>query len=294
MLPAFRMHAPASVPEAAALLAEHGEDARIYAGGTELLLVLKAGFLACDHLVDIKAIPQLTGVTRDGTELSIGAATTYRELQAHPDLRAHLPELVALIGQIANVRVRASGTLGGNLCFVEPHSDPATLLLAYDATVECQGGDGSRRLPLGDFLVGPFECALRLGELLTRIHVPLPGSSTGTGYQRFVHLERPAANAAVRIEVDGSGVIQTARIAVGAVGPVPARQGQAEELLLGISVAAARGRADGVAEAVAAVVDVMEDAYGSSEYKRSLSGELCRRALLQALEQLARRGDQRG
>lgn len=240
--------------------------------------------------MDIKDIPELTGIAREGQRLSIGATTTYRTLQSSPELCSALPELVGLIGRIANVRVRAAGTLGGNLCFVEPHSDPATLLLACDAEVECAGVQGVRRLPLREFLVGPLQSALEPDELLTRIHVTLSEHRTGVGYQRIAHLERPTANVAVRLEVNASGAVRSARIAVGAVGPVPARQVHAEELLSGLALPEVPKRADAVAAAVSEQVDVMEDMHGSADYKRHLAGELCRRALAEALTQLGTGG----
>ena len=153
MLQPFRLEEPTSVGEASALLAQHGESARIYAGGTELLLVMKEGLLHYERLVNIKQIPGIAGVSlKDGT-LCIGAATPHRTLERSPEVRTHFPTIAAMESHVANVRVREVGTLGGNLCFAEPHADPGTLLQVYDASVQIERQGGSRSLTLEAFFV---------------------------------------------------------------------------------------------------------------------------------------------
>src|SRR4051812_8493331 len=124
MLRRFRLEEPETIPEASDLLARHGESARVYAGGTELLLVMKEGLAHYERLVNVKKIPGLDQVKLDNGSISIGALATHRRLGAEPVLNQQLPALVALEKNVANIRVREVGTIGGNLCFAEPHADP--------------------------------------------------------------------------------------------------------------------------------------------------------------------------
>jgi carbon-monoxide dehydrogenase medium subunit len=274
------------VPEAIDLLREQGEAARVYTGGTELLLVMKAGLLTCDCLIDIKGIAGLDEVRRDDGALVIGATATHRAIEHSQVVRDVLPGLIDLTRQIANARIRASGTLGGNLCFAEPHSDPATFLLAFDTELECTGAEGSRWVPLDEFFVGAYESAIQPGELLTAIRVHLPAGRWSSAYRRFAVLERPTANVAVRLDADTDGRVTSARIAVGAVGDKPTRVPAAEGRCTDASVSEVLARASEVGAAVESEVETFEDLYGSDEYKRALAAELTRRALQAAATRL--------
>jgi carbon-monoxide dehydrogenase medium subunit len=286
LLPSFVIRAPQRVDEAIDLLREHGEAARVYTGGTELLLVMKAGLLTCDCLVDIKGIADLNQVRRDNGALVIGATATHRAIEQSPVVRSALPELIDVTRQIANARIRASGTLGGNLCFAEPHSDPATFLLAFDTDIECSGAEGSRWVPLDEFFVGAYESAIQPDELLTAIRVQLPAGRWSSAYRRFAVLERPTANVAVRLDADADGTVTDARITVGAVGDKPTRVGAAEARCTGVTVAEVLARAPEVGAAVEGEVEAFEDLYGSDEYKRALAAELTRRAVQEAASRL--------
>ena len=134
-LPPFEIHRAGSVEEATALVEEHGEDAALYAGGTELLLLMKLGFASFGHLVDVKPVAGLRTIERVDGVLRIGGTVTHREIERSPLVREGWPELAEMERHVANVRVRATGTLGGNLSFADPHSDPATFLLAAGASV---------------------------------------------------------------------------------------------------------------------------------------------------------------
>ena len=288
MLTPFRIHEPARLDEAVALLEDLSGSAAVYAGGTELLVALKQGFLSFEHLIDIKRIPELQHVQLLDGHISIGAAVAYSSLVKNPLLRQFFPELVELIGRIANIRVRAAGTLGGNLVFSEPRSDPAVFMLMLDAEVECVGSNGSRLVPLSDFLVGPYESALAPAELLARIRVKMPPNATGIHFQRFCVYERPTANAGARINVD-KGRVSAAAIVTGASSPVPLRHTDLEKSLLGLHPEDIESITPQLIERLEDRVDVMEDTYGSADYKRHLTGELTRRALSKASARL--RGD---
>lgn len=287
MIPPFRLLRPDTVEEALDLAGEHGEAARYYAGGTELLLVMREGLLEADFLIDLKRIDSLLGITMDKSDgaLRIGAVTTHTEIERSSVVRAHLPQLAHLAGNLANLRVRNTGTLGGNLCFAEPHGDPATLLVAADASVELQGRGGCRTEAIENWIRGPFEVDLAPAELLTEIRIPLPSRERVFGYRRFRALERPSVAVAVRLDLpDGTNSVADARVVVGCAGPRPRRVPEAEALLRG-SPRSAVGEA-GLAAAAAAhdAVDVDGDAYGPEDYKRSLVAVLVRRAIDAALE----------
>lgn len=259
MLPArFELHRPDTVAGALALLAAHGDDATAYAGGTELLVAMKARVLRYAHVVDLKRIATLRGVSErpDGT-IVIGALSTHHELAHDPLIRAKLPAYAALSADVANIRVRVAGTLGGNLCFAEPHADPPPLLCALGASIVLTGESGERTVPMAGFILGEFTTARADGELLVRIEIPPLPQGARAAYKAFGHLERPAAGvAAVRLP-DG-----TWRFWAGAVSGRPVWLGNSLEAAL----------------AAAPDVEAHDDMHGSAEYKRHLLGVLARRA----------------
>lgn len=284
MLRPFEIHEPGTVEEASVLLAQFGFDAAIYAGGTELLLIMKEGLAHFPHLVNIKTIPGLDEIalSTEGDELQIGPLATHWELERSPTVKKHAPLFAEVESQVANTRVRAMGTIGGNLCFAEPHSDPATLLLAWGATLELSSADAQRQLPAADFTLGMFETARQPDEILTRIRLPLLSENTAGAYRKFSTHERPMATVAALLEVK-DGMIEHARLAVGSVGPVPIRASEAEELLRGQGAEEAAFSTAG--ELAASASDPIDDLHGSAEYKR----HLVRVLTTQALEQAAKR-----
>jgi carbon-monoxide dehydrogenase medium subunit len=282
ILAPFELHRPHTVEEATELLDEHGEDALLYCGGTELLLIAKMGFTSFEHLVDTKSIEELAGIREDDGALVIGATVTHRQIERSPLVLERLPALAAMERQVANIRVRTVGTLAGNLCFSDPHSDPATFLLALDAEVESRRGDGStRRRPLHAFLGGPYEPVLEHGELVLAIRVPVPAEGLSIVHRKFAFHERPAATVtcAVRV-VDGS--IADTRISVGSVGNVALRAHDAEALVMGARADDAPALAAAAARA-AADSNPVEDANGSTEYKAHLVEVMVGRAFREAL-----------
>ena len=169
-----------------------GPDAAIYAGGTELLIVMKERLAHFPHLIDIKRIPGLNEIAFDAErrELSIGAVATHRDLERSPVVRERFPALGELEAAVANIRVRNAGTIGGNLCFAEPHSDPATLLTALDAQLTLTSASGTRQLPMASFITGLMETARRHEEILVDHH----GAGAGVQCRRRLRtLQAPRA-----------------------------------------------------------------------------------------------------
>src|SRR5436190_13065738 len=236
MLRPFELSEPTSVAEASELLARHGDAARIYAGGTELILAMKEGLVHYEHLVNVKTIPGLAGVRLDAGTLRLGAATSHRALERDPLVRQHFPAVARMEADVANVRVREVGTLGGNLCFAEPHADPGALLSVFDATVRLERNGGARTLPLERLFVGLFETCVEGDELLTEIVVPPLPPRSAAAYLKFGFLERPSVGVGVAVTL-ADGRLADARIAVGSVGPVPRRMRDAEALLKNRAIA---------------------------------------------------------
>jgi carbon-monoxide dehydrogenase medium subunit len=284
LLSDFRLHRPATVAEAAQLRVDLGDEAALYAGGTELLLAMKLVVLNYAHLIDVKRIAALRGIeVRDGV-LRIGAAETHRQVETSPLVGELVPALAALERNVANVRVRAAGTLAGNLAFAEPHADPPALLTALDARVELVGSDGRRELAVEDFVLGPYETALAEDELIESVVVPLPPADERAAYRKFQVLERPAVGVAAVARIEGGAFADTPTIVVGAVDEKPVR------VDAGVLAGAACDDPRALEEAAAAAreaVEPVDDLSGSAEYKRHLTGVLVRRTL----EALARGGN---
>lgn len=283
-LPPFDLHRPGSLEEATELADRYGEDAAFYCGGTELLLLLKLGFASFGHLVDLKQIEELGGLRAEDGELVIGAAVTHRALERSDLVQERLPALAKMERRVANLRVREVGTLGGNLCFSDPHSDPATFLLALDAEVESRRGDeAARRTPISDFVVGPYQTSLRPGEVLTTVRIPELPRGAAVVHAKFAFHERPTATVACLARVV-EGEVAEARVAVGSVGARPARAPAAEQMLTG---APAKEIGNGLlaeaGERAAEAATPVDDATGSAEYKAQLVRVLVERTFREAV-----------
>ena len=280
----FTIHRPGDLREAAEMREHYGENGTLYAGGTELLLAMRHDLLRYEHLIDIKAVAGLDGIERRDSHLHIGAGATHRTIERSPVVRELLPVMAQMESNVANVRVRATGTLGGNLCFAEPHSDPATLRLALGGTARAQGKSGERTLPMDELLAGAYENSLTQDEVLTGVDVPLPAPSQRTAYLKFQVHERPLLGLALVLELseDGSEIRQ-ARCAVGCVSPTPCRS-EAAESLIGGPADSVEQRLQQAANALADEAALTDDREGSAEYKHHLIGVLMRRAAKQCLD----------
>ncbi|HWP58167.1 MAG TPA: FAD binding domain-containing protein [Candidatus Acidoferrales bacterium] len=285
MIRPFRLEEPKTVREAAGLLRRHGDGARVYAGGTELLLAMKERLVRCDRLINIKKISALDRLELEDGTLRIGALATHRRLEESRVLAQCLPAFVAMERAVANVRVRGVGTLGGNLCFAEPHSDPGTLLLVLAATLVAEGQDGRREIPVENFFLGPFETALGGDEILTEIKIPVPPPGSSAAYIKFGYLERPSVGVALFLALDDAAEgITSARVAVGSAGPQPKRVFEAEALLQGVGVTEAGRRIDQAGEAAARAAEAVSDIHGAADYKEHLIRVLLKRALARVIE----------
>ncbi len=272
----FDVHKATSVAEAVALRRRYGEDAAIYAGGTELLLAMKLGIARWPHLIDIKPIAALRRVVATPDVLRIGSTVTHWDLERDPAVAKALPAFARLEANVANVRVRAAGTLAGNLAFAEPHADPPALLVALGARVILESAAGSRALLLSEFITGMYQTAIGPDEIIVAVEIPLPGPDVRIAYVKFQVLERPSVGVAVAATVRDGQFVGAPSVVVGAVDEIPRAVPTAE--LAGADVRDAHTAA-ALAQAARGSVDPTADLAGSADFKRHLVGVFAQRAL---------------
>jgi carbon-monoxide dehydrogenase medium subunit len=280
---AFEYFAPRTLDEALDLLARHGDDAKILAGGQSLLPMMKLRIASPRCLIDVNRIDGLAGLRLDGDRLVIGALCRHADLLASPLVREHFPIMMDAASQTADVQVRNRGTLAGSLAHADPAGDWPAALMALDTTVTLAGPDGRRNLPLPDLIVDAYTTQLGPGEIITEVSVAMPRHPSAGAYRKFERRAGDFAVASVGVQLtaaESSGV-QSVAISLGAVGARPIRVPAAEALLkdkmlTGDAVNAAT-------ELVRAAADPFADTRGSVEYKRHLVGVLFERTISIAL-----------
>jgi carbon-monoxide dehydrogenase medium subunit len=279
----FFFHAPGSLKESLSLLDEHGDDARLMSGGTAMMLIMKQSLLEANHVVSLHRVPGLDYINRDNGMLRIGALTKHRSVETSSDVKAANPLLAEVYSRIATIRIRNVGTVGGGLAHSDPAQDPQPALLALGASVKITSGKGEREIALSDFLVDYYETALEPGEVITELIVPdVPDGAKGV-YIKYLPRtadDYPTVGVAA-IGVVKEGVCEDVRLGLGALAPTALRATSVEDALKGKQVNAQVVRQ--AAEAVAELVDPLDDPRGSAEYKRDMSVVFARRALEQAL-----------
>lgn len=277
MLRRFRLEEPESAAEVSELLGRFGDSAKIYAGGTELLLAMKEGLIHYERLINVKQLKGLAEVAGDNGSIKIGALCTHRQLETSSLLQEKLPSLVKLEQNVANVRVRQAGSIGGNLCFAEPHADPGTLLMALGAKMIAEKSSGKREIGAENFFVDAYETSLQADELLTEIRVPTPGANSRSAYLKFGYLERPSVGVAVALTLNGT-TVNDVKIAVGCAGPAPKRVAEAEALLTGKSKDEAVALLPQAGAIAGRASQAMSDLHGAQDYKEHIVGVLLKRA----------------
>lgn len=277
MLRRFRLEEPQSVAEVSELLGRFGDSAKVYAGGTELLLAMKEGLVRYERLINVKGLKELSEIAIDNGTIRIGALCTHRQLETSSVLQQKLPALVKLEQNVANVRVRQVGTLGGNLCFAEPHADPGTLLMALDAKMVAEKSSGKREIAAEDFFVDAYETSLEAAEVLTEIRIPRPGANSRSAYLKFGYLERPSVGVALALTFNTDG-LNDVKIAVGCAGPAPRRVAEAEALLDAKSTQEGTRNLAAAGAIAGRAAEAISDLHGSQEYKEHIVGVLLKRA----------------
>jgi carbon-monoxide dehydrogenase medium subunit len=234
----FQYLSPASISEAVSLLKEYGQEAKVIAGGTDLVVQMRKGSLSPRYVVDINGIPGLDTIRYDPVRgLTIGALTTVRALEKSADLRQQYPLISLAASKLGSVAIRNVATVGGNLCNAMPIADTAQALLALSAKVRITGPEGDRVIPLEDFLIGHGKTALGTGELLREVQVPVLAPHTKGFYLKQTirgSIDLAIVNVAVAITVDpGDAVCKDIRIVLGSVAPTPIRARKAEDVVRG-------------------------------------------------------------
>ena len=227
---------PTTVAEACALLQRHGGEAKVFAGGAHMTILMKQGLYQPKALINIKKIAELKGISYDAKDgLMIGALVTHRELETSTLVKEKFPVLCEAEREVANIRVRNMGTVGGNLASGEPLTDLSQIFIALDAKLKISGPSGQRSLPVEELFVDFYTTSLAEDEIITQVVVPPLPAKSGIEYIRFSSssvVDKPCAGVAVRLTVDKEDV-QIARIVLGCVGPTPVRARRAELLITG-------------------------------------------------------------
>lgn len=277
----FDYSTPSTVPQAVALLSQPG--AMPLAGGTDLLVHMRAGIKSPKLLVDLSGLG-LNYVRGENGILHIGAMTTFAEILESRIIRDHFSCLAEAAAEIGCVQTRNLATIGGNLCSAVPSADAAPPLLVLDARVKIAGCNGERALALDKFFTGPKTNALQPGELLTEIQIPIPSSRTGTCFLKIGRrkaMTLAVVNVAALVSLDHTKrVIENARIALGAVAPTPLRAVQAERMLINCEISDAV--IERAARTAAEHVMPISDLRATATYRRKVSQVLVQRALGQA------------
>lgn len=237
MYPApFDYSTPTTIDEAIHLLAEHGENAKLLAGGHSLLPLMKLRFAQPTHVVDLRRIPSLRGIRRDGNTLVIGAMTTYAELVASSDVRDLAPIIADAASQIGDPQVRNRGTIGGSLAHADPSADLPTVILALGATIIAAGTAGRRSIGADAFFRELFTTSLNPNEILAEIRVPISTARSGSAYTKHPHPASRFALAGVAATLDLERMgdrVQRVRVAVTGFANTPLRAIRVEEALVG-------------------------------------------------------------
>jgi CO/xanthine dehydrogenase FAD-binding subunit len=286
----FDYIAPMTVEDAVATLVKGGRDTRVMAGGTDLLVKIRHRMLFPKVIVSLKRIAGLDAITLDKkTGLSIGATALLADVAAHPGVRRHYPTVAEAAGATANVQVRNMGTVVGNLCNASPSADNAPTLMAMNSTVCITGPTGNRRMALDRFFQGPGISALKTGEIVTAIRVPLPAAGSGTAYHSLSQrgkMDCSAVGVGTMVVLAGDRCMD-ARIIVGACAPVPMRTRAAEKMLIGKKMTDSLIRK--AAETASQETSPITDVRASAPYRWKMVSVLTIRALTDARKMAGRK-----
>ena len=282
---AFEYVEPERLEEALALLEQHGEDAKVLAGGTGLVNLMKQRLVQPAYLIGLRQLarhPELDEIQSNGG-LTIGALCSHRTIETSALIQRRLPLLATTFQHVASVRIRTAATIGGSLAHADPNQDPPPALLVLDARIRVQSSRGEREIELSDFFVDYYETALEPEELITTVIIPPQPTGVGTAFLKFLpqtHDDYATIAVAARISLDGDTIAQ-ARIALGAAAATPLRARAVETALQGQPLTP-----QVIRDATALVteeIDPLADFRGSAEYKRDMAVVFTQRAIEQAV-----------
>ena len=281
----MQFQAPESIEDAVSLLVNASGEARMLAGGTDLLVQLRAGMVSPALVVDLKHIEQTRIITAEDGGFRIGAAVAGAELNEHPDVKRSWPGVVESVDLIGSTQIQGRASMGGNLCNASPAADSVPAMIAARAHCRIVGPDGTRDVPVEDICTGPGQTSLGKGELVVSIFLPARPAHAGDAYLRFIprtEMDIAVVGAGVSLTLDDGGTCTEAFVALGAVAPVAMLVPDAAAAIVGSALDEAA--IDKMAAACSAACNPIDDKRGTIEYRTKVAGVLARRAAGIALE----------
>ena len=275
---------PADMDEALELLARYGDEAKVIAGGTGLVNLMKQRLVQPTYLIGLRRLAGLGGLHYDGA-LRIGALCTHRAIETSALVQNHAPLLAATFRQVASVRIRTLATIGGALAHADPNQDPPPALMVLDARMRLRSRQRTREVSIAEFFTGYYETVMAPDELITEVIIPPPPAGSGSAFVKFLpqtHDDYATVAVAARITLDGDRLTDV-RVALGAAATIPLRATAVEDALRGQAPTPTVLRE--AAALVADAVDPTSDFRGSAAYKRDMAVVFVRRALAQAAAQ---------
>ena len=276
----FNYHAPTRVEEATALLAEHGDGAKVLAGGQSLVPMLSLRLASFEHLVDLNKVAGLSAIERVNGHLRVGAIVRQAVAEHSADVAASVPLLSKALPHIGHFQIRNRGTVGGSIAHADPASELPAVALALDATIEAAGPGGTRKIAAADFFVSTWQTALADDEILSAVEFPVWGPGSGFAVEELTrrHGDFALAGAVVGVQVSGDTVTK-ATIGLFGVGPTPLRASAAEAALLSGADAAEAGKV------AASHISPVDDIHASGAYRTQVTAVIVRRAIEAALKE---------
>lgn len=280
---------PTSVEEVCCMLMEHGEGAKLIAGGQSLIPMLKQRIIAPDYIIDLKYVSELDYIIADGEGIRIGALATHRDVETSPLIRERFPVLMEMERWLAQAQIKNWGTLVGNLAHADPGGDPAPPLIALGAKVKAVSQRGERVIHLEDFFEDYLTTVLEPDELLVEVQIPNPPDSSGAAYHKETIRagDNPIGAVAAMVRLEGEKV-REARIILGGVGPTPIKAEKASKLLSGASLGALP--LSEAAKIASDEADPSSDLEGSAEYKKRIVYVLTKEIVSRAVERASAQG----
>ena len=280
-LPDFTYHRPSSIDEVVALLKQHGDEAKVMAGGVGLLAFMKERLMSPSHIIDVKGVKELKQLQYvPGRGLSVGASITYAELASSQVLKEKFTALHEAVSRTADPMIRARATLVGNVCEAIPWIDSAPALISLDASVEILGPGGKRRVPVVSFIRGPVDIDLAVDEFVTSVEVPDPAPGMKSAFEKFTGGSEFAL-ASVAVTLATVEKKRRARVVFGSVNSTPIRCVDAEKMLEDAEFT--RATIKTAAEVASEKVECFSDVLASTEYRRHLVEVVALKALWRLL-----------
>lgn len=275
----MQFQSPESIESAVTLLANASGEARILAGGTDLLVQLRAGMISPQLVIDLKNVEEARRITAEHGGFRIGAAVAGAELSEHPDVKKAWPGVVEAVDLIGSTQIQGRASMGGNLCNASPAADSVPAMIAARATCQVVGPNGSREMPVEDVCTGPGQTSLAKGEIVVSIFLPARESKSSDAYLRFIprtEMDIAVVGAGVSLTLDDHGTCTQAYVALGAVAPVAMLVPDAASAIVGTNLdEAALAK---MAAACSAACNPIDDKRGTIEYRTKVAGVLARRA----------------